>query len=120
MRLTSKSTKFKHLQSQLHKFLIKLITHVPYIITHVRDTYCVCGVYFEIIDEFLTWENLGELSYLLYNCLFYLYYHFMARHKRLCNNITRNIKITTFEFEIWVVTEILVLRISFTCANGIM
>ena len=57
MRLTSKSTKFKHLQSQLHKFLIKLITHMPYIITHVRDTYCVHGVYFGIIDQFLTWEN---------------------------------------------------------------
>ena len=92
MRLTSKSTKFKHLQSQLRKFLIKLITHIPYIITHVRDTYCVRGVYFGKIDEFLTWENLGELSYLLYNCLFYSYYHFMARHESLCNNITRHIK----------------------------
>ena len=100
MHLTSKSTKFKHLQSQLHKFLIKLITRIPYIITHVRDTYCVCGVYFGIIDEFLTWENLGEMSYLLYNCLFYLYYDFLARHESLCNNITRHIKITTFEFEI--------------------
>ena len=58
MRLTSKSTKFKHLQSQLHKFLIKLITHIPYIITHVRDSYCAHGVLFGIIDEFLTWENL--------------------------------------------------------------
>ena len=57
MRLTSKSTKFKNLQSQLHKFLIKLTTHRPYIITHVRDTYCAGGVYFGIIDEFLTWEN---------------------------------------------------------------
>ena len=100
MRLTSKSTKFKHLQSQLHKFLIKLITRIPYIITHVRDTYCARDVYFGIIDEFLTWENLGELSYLLYNCLFYSYYHFMARRGSLCNNITRRIKITTFEFEI--------------------
>ena len=79
-------------QSQLHKFLIKLITHIPYIITHVRDTYCACGVYFGIIDEFLTLENLGELSYLLYNCLFYSYYHFMARCESLCNNITRHIK----------------------------
>ena len=57
MHLTSKSTKFKHLQSQLRKFLIKLITRIPYIITHVRDTYCAHGVYFGIIDEFLTWEN---------------------------------------------------------------
>ena len=108
MCLTSKSTKFKHLQ--LQKFLIKLITHLSYIITHVRDTYCVCGVYFGIIDEFITWENLGELSYLLYNCLFYSYYRFMARHESLCNNITRHIKITIFEFEIWVVTEILYLE----------
>ena len=57
MRLTSKSTKFKPLQSQLHRFLIKLITRMPYIITHVRDTYCACGVYVGVIDEFLTWEN---------------------------------------------------------------
>ena len=57
MCLTSKSTKFRHLQSQLHEFLIKLIMHMPYIITHVRDTYCEHGVYFGIIDEFLSWRT---------------------------------------------------------------
>ena len=54
MHLNSKPTKFKQLQSQLHKLLLELITHMSCVITHVGDTYCAHGVYFEIMDEFLT------------------------------------------------------------------